>query len=406
MTSGARAALYSEQVPNRRDSLKSRPSTALLVLGLLVTLSGCGSSDSGPEVRQELGKAEEKLALIAWPGLVENGSTDPDVDWVSQFSERTGCAVTVKTAGSAEEMRRLIDTKAYDGVSAPGVLSRQLMTDDIVEPINTQLIKNSRNIVAGLKNKPWNSLSDQAYGVPQGRSAALLTWRPDIVKPAPTSLSLLFDPASPQRGKVMVEDEALSLAAVALALRAAKPELGIEDPYSLSRKQFNAVVEQARIAQPVANLYWTDYTEQVRALEEGSSVIGLAPQSVVSLVETRGTKVQATLPEVGTVGNSDTWMLLRDAKHPSCMYRWMDHVLDPGVNAAVAEYYGQAPSVTGACEATSDKSFCDTFHATDEEYYRKVWMATTPQRSCVTGEGKACVGYADWQRAWQQLRQG
>ncbi len=379
---------------------------AVLLLTLLVTLAGCGPGGTGSGVRGELGKAEGELALIAWPGLVENGSTDPKVDWVSRFSKRTGCAVTVKTANSVEEMRRLIDTKAYDGISAPGVLSRQLMTDDAVEPINTGLIKNFRDVVPGLRNKPWNSLSGQAYGVPQGRSAALLTWRPDTVSPAPTSLSPLFDPASPQRGKVMVKDEALSLAAVAVALRSAKPELGIENPYALNREQFTAVVEQARIAQSVVNLYWTDYTEQVRALEEGSSVIGLASQSVVSLVEARGTKVRATLPAGGTLGSSDTWMLLRGAKHPSCMYRWMDHVLDLNVNAQVSEYYGQAPSVARACGVTTDRGFCDTFHATDEAYYRNVWMATTPQRSCVVGGGRACVDYADWQRAWRQLHQG
>ncbi|MGH3545914.1 MAG: extracellular solute-binding protein [Mycobacteriales bacterium] len=384
--------------------------SALLTTALLSAVAGCGSAENVPEVRSELGKAEEELALIAWPGLVENGSTDASVNWVTSFSQRTGCTVTVKAATSVEQMRQLIDTGAYDGVSAPGILSRGLITDDAVEPINPTLIKNFSGIVSGLKDQPWNSSSGQPYGVPQGRSASPLTWLPNVVKPAPSSLAALFDPASPQRGKIMVEDTASSLAAVALALRSARPELRIENPYALNREQFTAVVEQARIAQPAVNLYWTDYTQQVRALEEGSSVIGLAGQSVVSLVETRGTKLQTTVPGNGVLGNSDTWMLLRGARHPSCMYRWMDHVLDPVVNAQISEYYGQAPSVTAACGKTVDKSFCQTFHATDEGYYQNVWMATTPGKSCVAGKGgsgkdKACVGYADWQRAWQQLRQ-
>ncbi len=378
----------------------------LLATGLLLALSACGSDGSGSDVRAELGAAEDELALIAWPGLVENGSTDADVDWVTPFTERTGCEVTVKTATSVEEMRRLIDTKFYDGISAPGILSRELMTEGTVEPVNTALIENYRDVVPGLRNKAWNSLSGQAYGVPQGRSAELLTWRPDVVTTPPTSFSSLFDPASAQRGKIMVEDDASSLAAVALALRPTRPELGIENPYALNREQFTAVVEQARIAQPAADLYWTDYTEQVRALEEGRSVIGLADQSVVSLLETRGTKVQTMVPDVGTPGSSDTWMLLQGAEHPSCMYRWMNHMLDPAVNAAVSEYYGQAPSVAQACDETTDENFCDTFSATDEAYYDKVWIATTPQQSCIAGDGDSCVGYADWQRAWQQLRQG
>ncbi|PZS12071.1 MAG: spermidine/putrescine ABC transporter substrate-binding protein [Acidimicrobiales bacterium] len=390
-------------------SLRNRFRLAAGVAAGVLTVSllaGCGSSETTSGIASSLGDAEGSLNLIAWPGLVENGSTDSSVDWVRPFEQRTGCKVSVKTVTSSEQMRDLIDSNAYDGVSAPGELSGELINNGSAEPINTELVKNYRDVVPGLRMQPWNSFEGHAYGAPLGRSASLLTWRSDQVKAAPVSLAPLFAADSSYRQKVMIRDDAASLAAAALALRTTKPELKIGNPYALNREQFSAVIEQMRVAQQITNLYWSDYTEQVRAFEDGSSVIGLANQAVTSLMQARGTKVQTVLPDSGTVGSSDTWMLLRGAKHPSCMYRWMDHVLDAKINAQISEYYGQAPAVPGACANTVDKNFCQAYHAIDESYYRSVWIATAPQRRCVDGRNEACVAYPDWHRAWQQLRAG
>ena len=34
--------------------------------------------------------------------------------------------------------------------------------------------------------------------------------------------------------------------------------------------------------------------------------------------------VKAILPKEGSTGWSDTWMISSKAKHPNCMYKWMD----------------------------------------------------------------------------------
>ena len=39
----------------------------------------------------ELGEGEGEVNLIAWAGYIEDGSTDPEVDWVTGFEEETGC---------------------------------------------------------------------------------------------------------------------------------------------------------------------------------------------------------------------------------------------------------------------------------------------------------------------------
>ncbi len=37
-------------------------------------------------------------------------------------------------------------------------------------------------------------------------------------------------------------------------------------------------------------------------------------------------------------------MISSQAKHPNCMYMWMNHIIDPKVQAQVAEWFGEAPA--------------------------------------------------------------
>ena len=69
---------------------------------------------------QSVGKAEGELNLLAWAGYVEDGSTDPNVDWVTSFEKQTGCQTSVKVVDTSDEAMTLMRTGQYDGVSASG----------------------------------------------------------------------------------------------------------------------------------------------------------------------------------------------------------------------------------------------------------------------------------------------
>ena len=45
-------------------------------------------------------------------------------------------------------------------------------------------------------------------------------------------------------------------------------------------------------------------------------------------------------------------MISSKAKHPNCMYMWMNWIVSPKANAEVAEYFGEAPAQSLACEHT------------------------------------------------------
>jgi putative spermidine/putrescine transport system substrate-binding protein len=393
-----------------------RIGTAIAVAGLLA-LAGCGGDSGGkaspggglkpPHVDKlaSLGSGEGQVNIVAWAGYVENGSNDPKVDWVTGFEKQTGCKVNVKVAGTSDEMVTLMKTGEYDTVSASGDASLRLIYGGDVAPVNTDLVANYKDVFDGLKNKPWNSVDGVAYGIPHGRGANLLMYRTDVVKPAPTSWGVVFDPASPYRGKVTAYDSPIYIADAALYLMKHQPDLGIKNPYALDDKQFNAAIDLLKKQNQVIGEYWSDYTKEIQAFKSGDSVLGTTWQVITNLAQADKAPVQAILPDEGATGWSDTWMVSAKSKHPNCAYLWMNHIISPEANAAVAEWFGEAPSNRLACGKTADKNHCTTFHAEDEAYFDKVWYWTTPVEQCLDGRSDVkCKDYAAWTQAWTTVK--
>lgn len=370
--------------------------------------SGGGGGTTAPpkmEPLSALGNGEGQLNLIAWAGYAENGTNDPKVNWVGPFEQQTGCKVNVKIGNTSDEMVQLMRTGQYDGVSASGDATLRLIYAGDVAPVNTKLVPNYDTISDFLKNKPWNSVNGQMYGIPHGWGANLLMYNTDVVKNAPDSWGAVFPGAPEYKGKVTAYDSPIYIADAALYLSKTKPELGIKNPYSLTEDQLNAAVDLLKAQHANIGEYWSDYTKAVQAFESGTSVIGTTWQVIANMISSDNkVKTATVLPKEGSTGWSDTWMVSSKAKNPNCMYKWMDYITSPQVNAQVAEYFGEAPAQTKACEFTSDKTFCDTYHATDSAYAEKISYWTTPQKQCVDGSGDNCTAYNEWVDKWQQIK--
>jgi putative spermidine/putrescine transport system substrate-binding protein len=396
-----------------------RALTAAIAAGVLA-LAGCGGGDSGsgstgagpggvsvPKVDKlsALGAGEGQVNIIAWAGYAEDGTNDPKVDWVHDFEKDTGCKVNTKIAGTSDEMVSLMKTGEYDVVSASGDASLRLIYGGDVAPVNTDLVANYKDVFDGLKNKQWNSVNGVAYGIPHGRGANLLMYRTDVVKPAPTSWGAVFDANSPYKGKITAYDSPIYIADAALYLMKTQPDLGIKNPYALDDKQFKAATDLLTAQNKNIGEYWSDYTKAVQAFKSGNSVLGTTWQVITNLAQADKAPVEAILPTEGSTGWSDTWMISAKAKHPNCGYLWMNHIISPKANAAVAEWFGEAPSNKLACQQTADKNFCATYHADDESYYDQIWYWTTPLAQCLDGRTDVtCKDYAAWTQAWTTIK--
>ncbi|NIH85307.1 ABC transporter substrate-binding protein [Amycolatopsis granulosa] len=383
--------------------------TALAACGTSSTSSssagGGGFTPPKLEALSQLGQPEGALNILAWPGYAENGSNDPNVDWVTPFEQATGCKVNVKTFGTSDEAVSLMKTGQYDVISASGDASLRLIAGGDVEPVNTSLVPNYADIYDFLKSKPWNSVNNVSYGVPHGWGANVLTYRTDKVSPAPNSWSTMFDPNSPYKGKVIAYDSPIYIADAALYLMKTKPELGIKNPYALDDKQFQASVDLLKQQRPLVSEYWSDYLKESQALKNGDAVIGTAWQVTVNLTQSEGAPVQSTLPTEGATGWSDTWMVSAKSPHKTCAYKWLDHIVSPQANAKVAEYFGEAPANPKACSMTADAKHCEVYHAGDAAYASRIWYWTTPITQCIDGRTDVkCKDYGEWTRAWTEIK--
>jgi putative spermidine/putrescine transport system substrate-binding protein len=379
-----------------------------LVVGCSSSQSGGGSAGTAPPKLEQLGSVgagEGELNLIAWAGYAENGSNDKTVDWVTPFTAESGCKVNVKVGNTSDEMVQLMRTGQYDGVSASGDATLRLIYAGDVAPVNTALVPNYSTISSFLKDKPWNSVSGQMYGIPHGWGANLLMYNVAAVTDAPNSWGAVFTDAGKYKGKVTAYDSPIYIADAALYLSKTKPELGIKDPYSLTEPQLDAAVDLLTKQRENVSEYWSDYTKEVQGFESGTSVIGTTWQVIANTIGTENkVQVNTVLPKEGSTGWSDTWMVAAKAAHPNCMYKWMDWITSPKVNAQVAEYFGEAPAQTKSCAFTTQKDFCDIYHATDEGYASQLHYWTTPQKQCVDGSGDNCTAYDEWVTKWQQIK--
>jgi len=401
-----------------------------IVGGLLATMlviAGCGGGDDNGgngEALKSVGAGEGQLNIICWAGYCEDGTITKGVDWVTPFEQQTGCQTNVKIGDTSDQMVDLMRTGQYDGVSASGNATARLVDGGDVAPVNVDLVPNYKTIFADLKDQPYNTFDGTNYGIPHGRGADLLMWRTDAVKPDPTSWSVILDPneAKKYAGHISVYDDPIYIADAAVYLKAHQPDLGITNPYELDDKQFSAAVDLLKQQHPFVGDYWSSFTKQINLFSSGDDQVGTTWQYQYFTLLADNQPVKAPGPDTGFVptegatGWSDTWMIAKDAKHPNCMYKWMDYVTSAPVQAQIMQWFGEAPAQSKACPADvvtaadktldlpADPQFCDEYHAADPAFWKRVYYWNTPRSDCGDDRGDVCKDYNDWVSAWTEIK--
>jgi putative spermidine/putrescine transport system substrate-binding protein len=363
-----------------------------------------------------IGPGEGQLNLIIWPGYAEDGSNVKEYDWVHPFQDKTGCQVNLKPANTSDEMVTLMRQgggTVYDGVSASGDATNRLIANGDVAEINPALIPDWNDIAPFLQSPAHNTVNGKHYGVSHGWGGNLLMYRTDIVKPAPTSWDVVFDPTAskPYQGRITAYDSPIYIADAALYLKAHNPELGITDPYELTQPQFDAAVTLLKQQRPWVGKYWSLYTDEIDNFTNGTTVVGTTWPYQVNTLKASGVAVDAVVPSEGMTGWADTWMMSAKAQHPNCMYLWMGWMVTKEVQAQVAEYFGEAPANPKACEILDKgygsygvKDFCKLYRVTDESFYNAISFWKTPLQDCGDGRGQTCVDYSVWTQKWTEIK--
>jgi putative spermidine/putrescine transport system substrate-binding protein len=405
----------------------SSPSPAASSAPAATTAAASGGS-SAPSASAEpssnlpsaIGQGEGELDIIVWAGYAEDGSNVKEYDWVNPFIKANpDCGkVNVKPADTSDAMVSLMQGGGgglYDGVSASGDASNTLISRGDVAEVNVDLIPDFKDISPFLQSPAHNTVNGKHYGVSHGWGGNTLMWRTDLVKPAPTSWDVTFDPAkmAAYKGKVTAYDGSIYVADAALYLKAHKPELGITDPYELTQDQFSAAIDLLKAQHPYIGKYWSAYTDEIDNFTNGATVVGTTWPYQTNTLKAAGVAVAAVVPTEGMTGWADTWMLASKAKHPNCMYKWMAWMVTPHVQTEVAEYFGEAPANPKACAELDKtyasygvKNFCTLYSVNDQAFYQSISFWKTPQADCGDSRGQTCVPYDQWVTQYQAVKAG
>lgn len=396
------------------------PFVSLVVAGSLVGAACSGDDEEPPVVEpvvvlDEVGESEGELSLLAFAGYVEDGSSDPEFDWVTPFQRQTGCSVHVQYADSGDEMLQLLSTEdsRFDGASVPGDIAGELINERTVAAVDPEIIPGWGRVLAPLRgdNARHYIVDDDVFGVPALYGPNLLMYDERAVRPKPTSWEVVYEPDATYGGRIAMLDSPMSIADAALYLSVAEPGLGIDDPYALTPPQLEAAATLLERQAPHVGLYWTFFTDTIEAFRSGDVVVGAGWPIALSLLQIQNRPIAALIPEEGATGWADTWMVAADAEHPNCMLRWMGWTLSAQVQADMARWYGGAPSNAHACENIRQAlgDFADLADSLrfgrcgDSEFLTSLKLWRTPTVDCGDGRGRACTGAPAWREAWENV---
>jgi len=360
---------------------------------------GFATPSIAADMLQALGAGEGQVDIVAWPGYIERGETDPAFDWVTKFEAASGCKVNVKTANTSDEMVALMNEGGFDLVTASGDASLRLIAGKRVQPVNTALIPSWSTVDERLQNAPWHTVDGVHYGTPYMWGPNVLMYNTKVFPEAPTSWNVVFEPmdlpdGKSNAGRVQAYDGPIHVADAALYLMHNKPELGITNPYELNEDQYKAALDLLRQQRKLVGRYWHDAFIQMDDFKNEGVVASGSWPFQVNILKSESQPVASTIPAEGATGWADTTMLHADAAHPNCAYMWMEHTLSSPLQSDLSVWFGAVPSVPAACtdgRGMQNPEGCATNGLGD---FEKIRFWTTPVSKCAS-QGE-CVPYYRW----------
>ena len=382
----------------------------LLAVLAALAVGGCDRRppDGAPAVAAQAGDPAEALEnalnILAPPGAVERGDTDPAADWVTPFEQGTGCKVSVATAQSRAEMLTLVERGDFDLVIAPSDVAPTLIANGGVQPVDLEQLPSYANIDPRLEAAPWQVSAGRHYGTPYQWGRYVLIYDRGLFERPPSSWSVLFEekrrPIVGQgRGRVDLPEEPAFIADAALYLMKTRPSLGISDPYQLTEDQYAAVLEFLQQRRAGVHRHASRASEILEDFRRNSVVAAVARPQVAKELTRGGVAVETAVPAEGASGWADTTMLTSRAKHPNCAYRWMEWSLNATVQGDVAAWLSSVPVVPAACEVNPKlgPERCDSHGLAA---FDALWFRRTPEAACAAG---ACVGPERWSADYAAL---
>jgi len=378
-------------MPTHRRLLALAAAAAIAAAGLAATplASRVAAQD---DAACELGG---DLIFHGWAG--EDG---PDV--AAPFLDENGITVQATYVATAEDpltafntgQRGQMDLIAYNKDFGNSVLDADI---ELFQPLDLSRIPNAEGLFPALKSADWVARDGEVYGIPLVWGDEPLVYNPEVwsAEDIPAKYTGFSDPK--WAGELTMVDD--PVANTWLWARA----LGHEKPARLTQAQLDEVIDVMAETKPNVVAFATDLGDQADILIRGDASMaigGWAFQKV--LAEEAGVDLAIGLPsEDATFYWADVYAIAVDSPNECNAYAFIDFMMDPANNAAMAASLGSGATIASAVELLDADTAALYDYSIPEDPTSVLGTQVVVPPAEDDGD---IVGLAAWNAAWQDFK--
>ncbi|MBX6323540.1 MAG: ABC transporter substrate-binding protein [Rhodospirillaceae bacterium] len=313
------------------------------MLERLWRLLGTAAAAASVALAVQAAQAKE-LRVLAWQGYADD-------DWVKAFEQQTGADVSVVYVGTDDEIWAKIkgsDGKDFDLFAVNTAQLQRYIDAGLVTPYDLDKLPNQKQVLPRFRDlsKVGGVMRDgKVYAIPYAFDSIGLIYDTDKVKPAPTTMEVLWDPK--YKGKVLAYDNGEhNFSFTALTL-------GIQDPFHLSAEQLEQVKKKLiDLKRNVLSFYTTaDEALQIYQNNDVALIWANYGQQQMKAMTDAGAHVAYVNPKEGALAWLDTWAMTSGVTDKELAEQWVDFVLQKTIAEQLSQRTGFGNTVVETASA-------------------------------------------------------
>jgi len=263
-----------------------------------------------------------ELNLMVWEGYTDTLFTAP-------FERACGVRLNATYMGSSDDLvakMRAGGAQTIDIVTPSSDAITALVQAGLAAPLDLARIPTYASLSPSFRALPVARKGDTVYGVPLGFGPNPLIYDSTVVKPAPTSWAVLWDPR--YRGRISLQDDIASLYMVA-------QYLGLDDPADKSRLYNLSDADLARVKakmlelKPNVRKYWSTAGDLTQLFQGREVVLAEGWPLMTHQLQSAHYPAAEVIPREGTTAWADHWVLTSGAQNLDAAYAWLEYTAQP-----------------------------------------------------------------------------
>jgi spermidine/putrescine transport system substrate-binding protein len=273
-----------------------------------------------------------------------------------KFEADTGIEVHVRLASSqAPELELLVaerQSPLSDICTVTGNRIHQFNDAQVIEPLDTKLLKNWSRIDPVYTNADWLSVNGTPMGVPLLLGAEVLVYNTRQVTPVPDSWGAMFDPRYKHRTAYVIED---FLQCTMLYQGADGTFAAYVDHPDEAQRAVNAARDMLIRNKAQVLKFYEDGAVLQQLLISEDVVLAQAYAGSLSKLILAGKPIRFVIPKEGSISFVYNFAVVKNAPNRGNAYRFLDALVSyPDIGDALTRSAGYASTFIGSGKTLTD----------------------------------------------------